>query len=223
MDRKAVIKLLVFISFVSAAVISLWYFQGNFDLHSVYLYINQFGVWAPIIFISIYILATVLFLPGSVLTLAGGLLFGPFLGTLYNLMGAVIGSSLAFLIARYIASDWVAKKAGGKLKQILDGVADSGWKFIAVIRIVPLFPFNLSNYALGLTKISFWQYVVASTVFMMPGTSAYTYLGSLGEAAIAGEKSDLVKKVLITISLFVLLALLPSLLKQLGIWKKKGA
>ena len=221
MERKIVIKLFAFIALVSAIVVSLWYFRGTFDLHAIYTYVDQFGVWAPVIFISIYILATVFFLPGSVLTLAGGLLFGPILGTLYNLTAAVIGSSLAFLIARYVASDWVAEKAkaGGRLKQLLDGVADSGWKFIAVIRMVPLFPFNLSNYALGLTKISFWQYVIASIVFMLPGTSAYTYLGSLGEAAITGEKSELITKIVITIGLFVLLALLPGLLKQFGIWK----
>ena len=101
------------------------------------------GPVAPLLFILIYALATVLFLPGSVLTLAGGALFGPVLGTLYNLTGATLGATLAFLIARYLAADWVADKTGGRVKQLINGVEAEGWRFVAFVRLVPLFPFNL--------------------------------------------------------------------------------
>ena len=94
-----------------------------------------------------------LFLPGSVITLAGGALFGPVWGTFYSLTGATAGAAAAFLVARYLASDWVHRKAGGWTKQLIEGVDKEGWRFVAFVRLVLLFPFNLLNYALGLTRI----------------------------------------------------------------------
>ena len=147
-------------------------------------------------FILIYALVTVLFLPGSVITLAGGALFGPVLGTFLNLTGATLGAALAFLVSRYLASDWIADKAGGKVKQLINGVEGEGWRFVAFVRLVPLFPFNLLNYALGLTKIRFMHYLIATYVFMLPGAIAYTYLGYAGREAIGGGEG-LIQKVLI--------------------------
>jgi len=94
---------------------------------------------------GLYVAVTVLLLPGSILGLAGGALFGPAWGTVYTLVGATIGATLAFLVARYVASDWVAAKAGGRVKQVIDGVEAEGWRFVAFTRLVPLFPFNLLN------------------------------------------------------------------------------
>ncbi|HEY9148095.1 MAG TPA: TVP38/TMEM64 family protein, partial [Gammaproteobacteria bacterium] len=127
------------------------------------------GMAGPLLFMLIYALGTVLFLPGSVLTLAGGAIFGPVWGTLYNLSGATLGATLAFLIARYLAADWVERKSGGKLKQIKNGVEGEGWRFVAFVRLVPLFPFNVLNYALGLTRIRLWHYLLATYVCMLPG------------------------------------------------------
>ena len=114
--------------------------------------LTSLGARAPIAYVTLFALATVAFVPGVVFSLAGGALFGPFWGTLWNLSGATLGAILAFLIARYIAGDWVARKAGGLLKRLMDGIDAEGWRFVAFIRLVPLFPFNLSNYALGLTR-----------------------------------------------------------------------
>ena len=99
------------------------------------------------------------------------------LGTVYNLTGATLGAALAFLIARYLASDRVARKTGGRVKQLIDGVENEGWRFVAFVRLVPLFPFNLLNYTLGLTRLRLLPYVIASYLFMLPGAIAYTYLG----------------------------------------------
>jgi uncharacterized membrane protein YdjX (TVP38/TMEM64 family) len=132
----------------------------------------RFGAWAPIMFVLLYALATVLFVPGSVLTLAGGALFGPIWGTLLNLIGATLGATIAFLIARYVASDLVAARSGEQLGRMMRGVEEEGWRFVAFVRLVPLFPFNLMNYAFGLTRIRLREYVLASFVCMAPGALA---------------------------------------------------
>jgi uncharacterized membrane protein YdjX (TVP38/TMEM64 family)/rhodanese-related sulfurtransferase len=162
----------------------------------------------------VYALAAVLFLPGSVLTLAGGALFGPVLGTFYNLTGATLGATLAFLIARYLASDWVAKKAGGRVKQLINGVEGEGWRFVAFVRLVPLFPFNLLNYALGLTRLKFSHYLIATYVFMLPGAIAYTYLGYAGREAVAGGEG-MIQKGLLALALLAVVAFLPRLIGRL--------
>jgi len=157
---------------------------------------------------------TVFFLPGSVLTLAGGALFGPVWGTVYNLTGATVGATLAFLVARYLASNWVEHKTGGRLKQLKEGVEGEGWRFVAFVRLVPLFPFNLLNYALGLTRIKLSHYIIASYVCMLPGAIAYTYLGYAGREAVAGG-SGVVQKALLALALLAMVAFLPRLIGRL--------
>jgi len=165
--------------------------RGSLDVAALEAQIGNLGALAPLGFMAIYALATVLFVPGIVLSLIGGALFGPFWGTLYNLLGASLGATLAFLAARYIASDWVARKSAGRLKQLITGVEAEGWRFVALTRLVPLFPFNLLNYALGLTRIRFGHYVLATLTCMAPGAAAYTWLGYAGREAAAGSSSAL--------------------------------
>src|SRR3989304_1126594 len=161
-----------------------------------------------------YALAAVLFLPGSVLTLAGGALFGPVLGTFYNLTGATLGAVLAFLTARYLAADWVTKKTGGRVRQLINGVEKEGWRFVAFVRLVPLFPFNLLNYALGLTRIRLIHYLIATYIFMLPGAVAYTYLGYAGREAVAGGEG-LIQKGLLALAMLAVVAFLPRLIGNL--------
>lgn len=148
------------------------------------------------------------------MTLAGGALFGPVLGTFYNLTGATVGAVLAFIVARYLASDWVEQKTGGRLKQLKDGVESEGWRFVAFVRLVPLFPFNLLNYALGLTRIRLSHYLVATYVCMLPGAIAYTYLGYAGREAVAGSEG-LIQKGLLALALLALVAFLPRIISRL--------
>lgn len=188
--------------------------RDAFDAATLEAWVEQAGIAGPLAFVLIYVLATILFLPGSVMTLAGGALFGPVLGTVLNLTGATLGASLAFLVSRHLASDRVARRTGGRLKQLIQGVESEGWRFVAFVRLVPLFPFNLLNYALGLTRIPFWHYVIASCVCMLPGAIAYTYLGYAGREAIAGGES-LIQKILIGIALLAAVAFLPGLVARL--------
>lgn len=195
-------------------IVLAYFYRDLFDIQALESRARDAGVTAPLLFVALYALGTVLFFPGSVLTLAGGAIFGPVWGTVYNLTGATLGATAAFLAARYLAQDWVTRRSGGFLKKLLDGVDAEGWKFVAFVRLVPLFPFNLLNYALGLTRIGLWHYILASYVFMLPGAIAYTYLGYTGREAVTGGEG-LVQKGLLALALLALMAFLPRLIRRL--------
>lgn len=144
-------------------------------------WIESLGIVSAIAFMVIYIIATVAFLPGSILTLAGGAIFGLFWGSIYVFFAATIGATLAFLVGRYIARGWVSKKIAGnqKFAAIDNAVGKEGLKIVFLTRLSPVFPFNLLNYSLGVTGVSLKDYVLAS-VGMIPGTIMYVYFGSLG-------------------------------------------
>ena len=174
MNARSAAPRLLLATLLAAAALWAALNHATLDLASMEAAIGGLGVWAPVGYIATYALATVLFLPGALFGLAGGALFGPLWGTVWNLGGATLGATLAFLVARYIASDWVARKTAGRMKQIAEGIDAEGWRFVAVTRLVPLFPFNLLNYALGLTRVPLAHYILASFVCMVPGTAAYT-------------------------------------------------
>ncbi len=199
-----VVTTLVLIFAISIA----FYYRDDFSVELIKQWVDQVGWWAPVIFIFIYAAAAILFLPGTIFTFAGGIIFGPVLGVLYNLTGATLGAALSFLIARYLASNLVTQHSAGKLKQLINGVESEGWRFVAFVRLVPLFPFNLLNYALGLTKIRFIDYVLATFIFIIPACIAYTYIGYAGAEVISGGDGT-VKTILIAIALLAAAIFLP--------------
>lgn len=190
----------------------LWVFlnRGELDAGSVRMQLQSLGPEAPTAFIAVYALAAVLFLPGAIVGLAGGALFGPLWGSVWNLVGATLGATLAFLAARYVLADWVARRSGGRLKTLIEGVEAEGWRFVALMRLVPVFPFNLLNYALGLTRIRLSHYVLASLIAMIPGTVAYTWLGYAGREVATGSEAA-VRNLLLTLGLLALVGFLPRL------------
>ena len=188
--------------------------RHQLDLAMLDARLAALGPWAPIGYVVLYALGAVAFVPGTLFALSGGALFGPVWGSIWNLTGATVGATLAFLAARYITGGWVTRKAGGLLKRLIDGVDAEGWRFVAFVRLVPLFPFNLSNYALGLTHIPLHQYVLATLVCMVPATVAYTWLGYAGRGALAGD-TDAVWYGLLALGLLAAIALLPRLIKRL--------
>jgi uncharacterized membrane protein YdjX (TVP38/TMEM64 family) len=149
-------------------------------LQNALVWVQNLGPAGAIAFVGIYILATILFIPGSLLTLGGGALFGVFLGSVYVFAAATTGATLAFLIGRYLVRGWVTKRIEGnpKFKAIDNAIAKEGFKIIILTRLSPIFPFNLLNYALGTTQISLRDYLLGF-VGMLPGTIMYVYLGSL--------------------------------------------
>ncbi|MFP4132409.1 MAG: TVP38/TMEM64 family protein, partial [Thiohalospira sp.] len=144
-------------------------YRDHLDPAALEAWVAAAGWAGPVVFVALYAVGAVFFLPGSVMTLAGGALFGPVWGTLLNLAGATLTATLAFLVARYLASEWVANRTGGRLARIIRGVEAEGWRFVAFTRLVPLFPFNLLNYALGLTRIPLVSYAVTTFICMAPG------------------------------------------------------
>lgn len=130
---------------------------------------------APVVFVALYAAAAVLALPGSILTLAGGAIFGIWPGAAYNLAGATIGATLAFLLARYLGRDYVAAKLGGWVRRLDDRLADHGFRAMIVLRLAVVVPFNALNYAAGLTSIKLRDYVLGSAIGMAPATAIYTY------------------------------------------------
>lgn len=198
-----------------AAVIAVAAAQRDvLDVAVIEQQIRQAGPLGPALFMALFAIGTVIFLPGTLFGLAGGALFGPVWGSVFNLAGASLGAAAAFLIARYAASDWVRGKAGPRLDHLIRGVEDEGWRFVAFVRLVPLFPFNLLNYALGLTRIGFRDYILATVVCMAPGTIAFTWLGHAGKEAAAGTE-DALRQGLIALGLVVAVAFLPRLVRRL--------
>ena len=153
-------------------------------------WVGQLGPWGAVIFIAIYVVATVFFIPGSVLTLGAGAVFGVAWGSIYVSIGSTLGATCAFLVGRYLARDAIARKIEGNARfaAIDKAVANEGWKIVGLTRLSPVFPFTLLNYAFGLTQVRLGHYMLASWIGMMPGTVMYVYLGSLAKAA-SGERT----------------------------------
>ncbi|MBF2027152.1 MAG: TVP38/TMEM64 family protein [Oscillatoriales cyanobacterium C42_A2020_001] len=149
-------------------------------LQSALLWIKDLGAIGVLAYIAIYNLATVLFIPGSLLTLGGGAIYGVFWGSVYVFTAATLGAICAFLIGRYVAQTWVEKRIEGNttFTAIEEAVAKDGLKIVLLTRLSPIFPFNLLNYAFGVTRVSLKDYVLGS-VGMIPGTVMYVYIGSL--------------------------------------------
>lgn len=143
-------------------------------------WVDSLGALGPVVFILGYIVATVALVPGLLLTLAGGALFGLLRGTLYVFIAASIGATAAFLISRYVARDRVMRMLGDdqRFRAVDKAIAREGRKIAFLIRLSPLFPFNVTNYALGLTGVRVRDYIVAC-IGMLPGTLLYVYYGRL--------------------------------------------
>jgi len=152
-------------------------------------WVESLGLWGPVVFVAGYAAAVVAFVPASLLTLAAGAAFGLGKGTALVFVAASLGACLAFVVARYFARGWVEKRIAGNAKfaAIDREIAVQGRKIVFLLRLSPAFPFNLLNYALGLTQVRFGDYLFAC-LGMLPGTFLYVYLGVLAGdlAAVAG-------------------------------------
>lgn len=181
--------------------------SSSLEPHTVAAWLADFGPLAPLAFILARVFGAVVFVPGSIMSIGAGMLFGPFWGAIYNLVASTLGAILAFSIARFLAPDWVARKVVHKkhLSSLLEGIEAEGWRFVAFVRLVPLFPYNLLNYALGLTRIKLSHYALASFICMIPGDIAYVYLGYAAREAMAGNEGA-VRIALMSLGLLATLA-----------------
>jgi len=180
-------------------------------------WINGFGIIAPIVYIGLYIIAALFFLPGLPVTLLAGIAFGPLLGALYANIGATLGASAAFLASRYAARGMVEgwAKRNEQFRKIDEGVKNQGWRMLMITRLVPIFPYNIQNFAYGLTKINLVTFIIVSFICMLPGAAAFTFMaGAIG----AGESpTQILMYLSIGAILLVGMSLIPGYLQ-----KKKG-
>lgn len=158
------------------------WFRNDFEL-----WLDRHPVAGPLVFVLVYIVTVVALVPGSVLTLVAGGVFGPIWGLIIVSVASTMAAGIAFLIARHLASGWVERKASGRVAKLKRGIEEEGWRFVAFTRLVPIFPYNLLNYMFGLTRIDFWVYFFVSWVAMLPGTFAYVYAGFAGRKVVFGE------------------------------------
>jgi uncharacterized membrane protein YdjX (TVP38/TMEM64 family) len=183
-------KWLLYAGAAVALIAAAKYFHVQDLLKQALDWVGRLGPWGPVIFIALYVVATVLFVPGSVLTLGAGAVFGVAWGSIYVSIAATLGATCAFLVGRYFARDAIARKIEGneRFAAIDRAVANEGWRIVGLTRLSPVFPFTLLNYAFGITRVKLGHYVLASWIGMMPGTVMYVYLGSLAKAA-SGERT----------------------------------
>ena len=218
--NSKVIRVIIAIGMIVSIYLLLRHYgiTENIDLkntHKMKEWVSGFGIIAPLIYICIYVVATLFFLPGLPVTVIGGIAFGPVWGVVYVWTGATIGVSLAFLVSRYVARGLVESWVAGNTQfgKIDEKVEQQGWRILMFTRLVPIFPFNLQNYAYGLTKIKFPTYVLVSAIFMLPGTIAYVQIGG---ALVSGEGSLLKTFVYLSIAavLILLVSLIPKFLRK---------
>lgn len=178
---RGLVKLLIFIVFLITVIttVRVTGLHACLDQQRLQQWIAGYGAWGPLIYISFYFVAPAFFLPGLPITIVGGVLFGPLWGVVYTIIGSTGGACIAFLVARYLGREWVANKIRGtNLGKLDEEVERQGWKIVAFTRLIPLFPFNLLNYAFGLTKIKFLHYAVTSFIGMLPACIAYIVFSS---------------------------------------------
>ncbi len=207
--KGVLLKRLLLLGLLAAAIFLVRYTGATkfLEQDALRALIAEYGILAPAIYMLIYTLAPALLLPGLPITIAGGILFGPFWGVVYTITGATAGACVAFLVARYTARDWVESKLHSPRWRRLDqAVEKHGWKMVAFTRLIPAFPFNLLNYAFGLTKIPFWHYALATFVFILPACIAFIVFSSSLLNLIRGQVSP---GLIIGAVLIVLVSLLP--------------
>lgn len=175
-----ILRAAVVIVLLAIFVLALRWVNSSGFLKQSLEWVRDLGPWGPIVFMAMYVAAVVFFLPAAILTLGGGFVFGMLWGSVYVMIGATIAANVAFLIGRYFARDWIARRIASqpKFKALDDAVAREGWKIVALVRLAPVFPFAVTSYGFGLTRVPLWEYFLAN-VTMIPGTLMYVYFGTL--------------------------------------------
>jgi uncharacterized membrane protein YdjX (TVP38/TMEM64 family) len=196
--RLAAIALLVVVAVSAVAFLPVTQYLTDF-----LAWTRGLGAFAAVVIGAVYIPACIFFLPGSVITLGAGFVLGLVQGTIAVSIGSTLGAAAAFLMGRTLARDMIAQRVRGneRFGAIDRAVGEQGFKIVLLTRLSPVFPFNLLNYAYGLTDVRFRDYLLASWVGMFPGTVMYVYLGtaakSLTEIAAGGVEGGVGGQVLL--------------------------
>mgnify|MGYP006268085527 CR=1 FL=1 len=191
MKRRSAVRAVILVLLLAVALAVAIRFDLPSLLRTLLDRIAAMGWQGAAVFVAVYTLATVLFIPGSILTLGAGLVYGLGPGTLIVSLASTAGAAAACAVGRFLARDWVRRRIAGneRFAAIDEAVGREGWKIVLLTRLSPVFPFNLLNYAYGLTGVSLPAYTAASWAGMLPGTLMYVYIGSLaGSLATLGSE-----------------------------------
>lgn len=182
MNLKSSIFLLTLICLIATGLAI--YLLGGINPNQLQLWLKQAGIWAPIIYIVIYTIATILVMPSTALNLTGGAIFGPWLGTLWTSIGAIVAAIVAFIFARTSGREFVARRLAGKWQAMDAEMQQGGLFYMFAIRLLPIIPYGLVNFAAGLTSIRFRDYLLGTILGTVPGILPFVLLGSSGLRAI---------------------------------------
>lgn len=213
-------KILVAVVVIGGGVIAAWQF-GLFEyismenIDKLKAWFDGLGWYAPAVFMLIWIVACVFFLPGLPITIVGGLVFGATFGTIYSIIGSTLGATAAFLVGRYAARDMVAGwvENNNTLRKIDEGVKREGWRMLMITRLVPIFPFNAQNYVYGLTKINVLTYALVSFITMLPACAMFNFAAGAVRKGTANIGQSLMYLGIAAV-LFVLLSFLPRFIQK---------
>ncbi|WP_141664383.1 TVP38/TMEM64 family protein [Romboutsia hominis] len=171
-------KILVIIGILAFVVITNRYIGNNVDIYTIKEYVKTFGVLAPLIYIVMFSLVPLTFFPDSVLAISAGLIFGFSKGYIYTTIGALIGASIAFFIARYLGTEIIKRKSSDKLEKIERLIEKNGFYIIFLLRLIPLFPFDVISYGAGITNVKYKDFILATLFGTIPGIAVFTNIGA---------------------------------------------
>lgn len=187
---------------------------GDLELEPLERWLHSYGVWFGLAFILCAALLMTLPIPSTIWVLIGGGLFGPWLGTVLNLLAMTASATLAFLLGRYWARAWIQRQSSRQLACLLRGVEQEEWRFVAMTRLIPIFPFAPTNFALGVTGLRLHRYVITTGIALIPNTLGYTWLGYATRQALAGAE-QFVQWLMGGIALLAVIVFLPRLLRRM--------
>lgn len=189
---RTVLRILLFLTALAVFLLVARWIKQTGLLDQALAWIQSLGPWAPIVFVLLYVITVVVCMPAAILTAGGGFIFGMLWGSIYVLAAATIAAIVNFLISRHVARDWVSRRLAANPRfQALDrAVAREGWKIVVLVRLAPVFPFSITSYAFGLSRIPLWEFFLANFA-MIPGTLMYVYFGSLGRDLTQSEAKPL--------------------------------
>jgi uncharacterized membrane protein YdjX (TVP38/TMEM64 family) len=217
-DKKggALVKMAMLVMFIAAAIYLVRFSPAKQYLtpNQLGLFLESIGLWAPLMFVVIYVVGVCLFLPGTLLTAMGAAIFGPYWGFLYVWTGAMIGAGLAFLIGRYLGRDFASSLIGDKLKRFDDTIERNGFATVLYLRLM-YFPFTPMNFGMGLTKVRFLDYLLGTALGILVGTFIFTFfVGTIKDVWASGQWEELLSwNVFLSLALFVFSFFIPKLLK----------
>lgn len=210
--RARVVGRVLWMLMIAVGLVAAWYERGALDPLAIRNAIAGHPA-APLIFLVVQIVASLLFIPRALLSVVAALLFGAWWGLFWAALGALLGAIVGFLVSRYINSGWLDLESLPRLGPWLVKAERGGWRSVAALRLIPVIPHSLANYALGLTRIGFWSYAVGSLLGQLPMTIAYVDLAAAG-GRLASGRVDWVIPVVIGAAALVVSIVLPRLWKR---------